>query len=249
MKYKICVAIPIKTGNIDVNKKIIENALDNNPDLIEFRFDYINDVKLISPSFLKALMDCIPPNIPKIYTFRSIREGGKCDLSMGERIAVLRLFIEAKPNYLDIEINSESKLLKNLIDLAYENEVKLIFSYHDFEKSLTNKEVDNIIENFDRKLREELNISMDNIIGNVIKIISTAQDFEDNIVVLNICKKLSQRGNNFVCFAMGELGILSRVLCVRFGSLWTYGSLEDKTAPGQIRIEKIKEIHQLLFNN
>ena len=48
---------------------------------------------------------------------------------------------------------------------------------------------------------------------------------------------------------MGELGIFSRITCVKFGSLLTYGSLEDKTAPGQINIEKIREIHKLLFNN
>ena len=48
---------------------------------------------------------------------------------------------------------------------------------------------------------------------------------------------------------MGEIGILSRILCVKFGSLWTYASMEDKTAPGQIKIEKMREIHQLLFEN
>ena len=85
--------------------------------------------------------------------------------------------------------------------------------------------------------------------GSIFKIILTAQVFDDNIKVLNICKKLSQQDKKFVCFAMGELGILSRILCVKFGSLWTYGSLEEKTAPGQIKIEKIREIHQLLFEN
>ncbi|MFX1448568.1 MAG: type I 3-dehydroquinate dehydratase, partial [Promethearchaeota archaeon] len=214
MKYKICVAIPIKTGDIDINKKIIENALDNNPDLIEFRFDYIDKVKLITPSFLKGLLNCIPSEVLKIFTFRSIQEGGQCDLNIDERLEVLRLFIEVKPDYLDIEINSESKLLKDLIHLAYENEVKLIFSYHDFEKSITYEETDNILERFNRKLRDELIIRSDRIIGNVFKIVITAQDFNDNIVILNICKKLSQREKSFVCFAMGELGMLSRILCV-----------------------------------
>ncbi|MFX0076761.1 MAG: type I 3-dehydroquinate dehydratase, partial [Candidatus Hermodarchaeota archaeon] len=218
-------------------------------DLIEFRFDYIDEVKNISPSFLKGLSNCIPPKVLKIFTFRSIQEGGQYNLSIDERFEVLRLLIEMKPDYLDIEINSESKLLKNLIDLAYGNEVKLIFSYHDFEKSISYKKANDILESFNRKLSEELSISLDNIIGSVIKIIITAQDFDDNVIVLNICKKLSRRNINFVCFAMGEIGILSRILCVKFGSLWTYGSLEDKTAPGQIKIEKIREIHQLLFEN
>ena len=66
MKYKICVAIPIKSGDINIIKKILENTLDNKPDLIEFRFDYIEEIKLLTDSYLKGILNCIPPNIPKI---------------------------------------------------------------------------------------------------------------------------------------------------------------------------------------
>ena len=249
MKYKICVAIPIRSADLNLNKQIIESALEKSPDLIEFRFDYINEAEFITHSLLKELMSTIPPKIPIIFTFRRKQEGGQYNLSKNERLKVLRHLIEVKPDYLDIEINSESKVLKSLIDLAYENKVKLIFSYHDFEKSITYEETAEILKRFDKKLKHELSINVDKINGSIFKIIFTAQDFDDNVQILNTCKKLYQQDKKFVCFAMGELGILSRVLCVKFGSLWTYGSLEEKTAPGQIKIEKIREIHQLLFEN
>jgi len=249
MKYKICVAIPIRSEDINLNKKIIETALDNCPDLIELRFDYINEAEFITLSFLKELMSIIPPKIPKIFTFRRKQEGGQYDLNTNERLDVLRHLIEVKPDYLDIEINSESDVLKSLIDLAYDNKVKLIFSYHDFEKSIKYEETAEILSRFNEKLKQELFIDLHKINGSIFKIISAAQVFDDNVQVLNICKKLSQHDKKFVCFAMGEMGILSRILCVKFGSLWTYGSLEEKTAPGQIKIEKIREIHQLLFEN
>jgi len=249
MKYKICIAIPIKSDDLNINKQIIENALDNSPDLIEFRFDYINEAEFITHSFLKELMSIIPPKIPKIFTFRRTQEGGQYGLSMNERLKVLRHLIVVKPDYLDIEINSESEVLKNLISLAYDNNVKLVFSYHDFEKFVTYEKTAEILNTFEEKLKHELSIDLDKINGSIFKIISTAQVFDDNVQVLNICKKLSQQDKKFVCFAMGEVGLLSRILCVKFGSLWTYGSLEEKTAPGQIKIEKIREIHQLLFEN
>jgi len=249
MKYKICVAIPIKSEDLNTNKKLIETALDNSPNLIELRFDYINEAEFITHSFLKELMSIIPPKIPRIFTFRRKQEGGQYNLSINERIEVLRHLIEVKPDYLDIEINSESKVLKSLIDLAYDNKVKLIFSYHDFEKSITYEETGEILSRFNEKLKQELIIDLYKINGSIFKIISTAQVFDDNVKVLNICKKLSRQDKKFVCFAMGEVGILSRILCVKFGSLWTYGSLEEETAPGQIKIEKIREIHQLLFEN
>ena len=249
MKYKICIAIPIKSDNLNLNKQVIESALKNSPDLIEFRFDYINEAKFITNSFLKKIVGILPPKIPNIFTFRRKQEGGQSNLSTNERLKILKLLIETKPDYLDIEINSESVILKELIELAYNNKVKLIFSYHDFEKSVSYEEIVELLNSFNNKLDHELNIDLDKINGSVLKIISTAQVFDDNIQILNVCKKLSQQNKKFVCFAMGELGILSRILCVKFGSLWTYGSLEEKTAPGQIRIEKIREIHQLLLEN
>ena len=249
MKYKICIAIPIKSADLNINKQLIETALEKSPDLIEFRFDYIHEAKFITHSLLKELMSTVPPKIPKIFTFRRIQEGGQYNLSNNERLEVLRRLIEVKPDYLDIEINSESEVLKKLINLAYNNKVKLIFSYHDFEKFLTYEETAEILNMFDEKLKHELFIDLNKINESIFKIISTAQVFDDNVQVLNICKKLSRQDKKFICFAMGEVGLLSRILCVKFGSLWTYGSLEEQTAPGQIKIEKIREIHQLLFEN
>ena len=249
MKFKICIAIPIKSDDLNINKKIIESALDKNPDLIEFRLDYINEAELITHSFLKELMSTLPPKIPIIFTFRRKQEGGQYDLSRNERLDVLRHLIEVKPDYIDIEINSESEILKVVIDLAYDNKVNLIFSYHDFEKSVTYEETAEILNKFDEKLKHELSVDGYKINGSIFKIISTAEVIDDTVQVLNICIKLSRQDKKFVCFAMGEVGILSRILCVKFGSLWTYGSLEEKTAPGQIKIEKIREIHQLLFEN
>ena len=249
MKYKICVAIPIKSADLNLIKQILETALDCNPDLIELRFDYINEINLITNSFLKGILSLIPTKIPRIFTFRRKQEGGQYDLSVHERLLVLKRLIEVKPDYLDIEINSESEVLNYIIDLAYYNEVKLIFSYHNFDKSLSYDETVEILTRFDQKLKHEILISSDKIIRSIFKIILTAQVFDDNVSVLNTCKKLSQQNKQFICFAMGEIGILSRILCVKFGSLWTYASMEDKTAPGQIKIEKMREIHQLLFEN
>ncbi len=45
---------------------------------------------------------------------------------------------------------------------------------------------------------------------------------------------------------MGELGLFSRIMCVLTGSFLTYVYLEEKTAPGQITIDKMKEILDLL---
>ncbi|MBY9014427.1 MAG: type I 3-dehydroquinate dehydratase [Candidatus Lokiarchaeota archaeon] len=249
MKYKICVAIPIKSDDPNANTQLVETALEKSPDLIEFRFDYIKDIKLITIPFLKDLLKITPSNILKIFTFRSYHEGGKLNLKTDDHLRVLKLLVEGKPDYIDIEINLKLENLNQIINLAYENEVRLILSYHNFDRTISYKEVTALLNNFNNKLMHDLLIGLDKVYGCVYKIILTAQHFDDNVIALNICKKLSQQEIKFVCFAMSDLGVLSRILCVNFGSLWTYGSLVEKTAPGQIKIEKIREIHQLLFEN
>ncbi|MHA1240959.1 MAG: type I 3-dehydroquinate dehydratase [Promethearchaeota archaeon] len=94
MKYKICIVIPIKSADLNINKQIIETALEKSPDLIEFRLDYINEAKFITCSLLKEMMAVIPPKIPIILTFRRKQEGGQYDLSVNERLDVLRHLIE-----------------------------------------------------------------------------------------------------------------------------------------------------------
>ena len=55
MKYKICVPIPVKSSNIDELKPLIGKTLRYAPNLIEFRFDYIDDIQFITPDFVYEL--------------------------------------------------------------------------------------------------------------------------------------------------------------------------------------------------
>ena len=194
-------------------------------------------------------MSLVSPKIPTIFTFRRIQERGQYNLNKGERLQILKLLVEAKPDYLDIEMKSDIKILKIITNLAYKNNIALIFSFHDFEDTPLNEDIIALIEKFEDKLFHECSIDLDKIHDSVFKLIFTPQKFEDNLNVLKICRTLSQDGKKIVCFAMAELGIFSRIICVKFGSLWTYGSLDDKTAPGQVNIKSLREIHQLLFNS
>ena len=140
---------------------------------------------------------------------------------------------------------------KRTIDtnLAYKNNVDLIFSFHDFEDTPTYGETISLLDKLKDKLVHDCSLDLDKIHESVFKLIFTPQKFEDNLNILKICRTISQDGKKIVCFAMGELGIFSRIICVKFGSLWTYGSLGIKTAPGQINVKTLREIHQLLFNS
>jgi len=81
----------------------------------------------------------------------------------------------------------------------------------------------------------------------VCKIVTTAKQVEDNLTTLNFMSTASSK-TKLVCFCMGELGKISRLLSPLFGGFFTFASLErgSETASGQITIQEMKASYELL---
>ena len=248
MNYNICIAIRVKSAILSEIKPILDKVIKKKPNFIELRFDYIDNVQSLSLDFVKDLLNIINHKIPVIFTFRDSSEGGQANISQKERFKILKMFIEAKPEYIDIEMNTNKNMLGEIINLASQNGVKIIYSYHNFEKTIKFDETIKLIQNFNITLNQELSLKPKISQNNIYKVVFTAQTFEDNIIPLRLCKEFSNSAQKLISFCMGTLGIFSRVMCVTVGSFLTYASLEEKTAPGQINIEKMREIYHLFSN-
>ncbi len=249
MKYNLCIPIPIKYAKIEEVKPIIDKAIKSKPNLIELRFDYIPNIKVFSVEFVKDLFNRIHPHAVVIFTLRDSSEGGKLRINQNERFKLLKMLIGTKPEYLDIEMNTETNILDEIINNALQNKVKIIFSHHNFENTTTFDKSLELIRNFKEKLVRGLSLNSKIIEDSIFKIIFTAQNFEDNLIPLKLCKEFSHSNQKVISFCMGELGIFSRIMCVLAGSFLTYASLEEKTASGQININKMKEIYDLFLND
>ncbi len=248
MKYKLCVSIPFKFTSIKDCKPVIDHAIKSKPDFIELRFDFISNIKIISLVFLKELLNFIHPPIAVIFTFRDSSEGGQVEIEQQERFRIIKVFIETKPDYIDIEMNTNENYLREIINLASQRGIKLIFSHHDLDKTLTYEESAYIVHNFHEKLIKRLSIKPKILKNYIYKLIFNAQTFEDNLIPLKLCKNYSNSNQNIVSFCIGTLGVFSRIMCVIKGSFMTYASLDEETAPGQINISKMKEIYNLILN-
>ena len=238
MNFKICIAIPVQVAELTHNKQVISRALKTSPDLIELRFDYLKDINLFDKNLVNGIFKVIAPKIPIIATFRDFNEGGQTTLSTNKKKEIILQLLNCKPDFLDIEIHSDSDLLTKIIDIAEQKEVNLIFSHHNFSETPHLEKILDIIQMFQKSYP----ISKDSI----FKMIFQAQKIEDNFIPFELCKHSKKK--NIISFCMGEIGFLSRIFSVKFGSLWTYGSFTEKTAPGQIQIEKIRKIYKL-FNS
>lgn len=249
MKYNICVPIPIKSANIIELKSIIAESLRSDPNLIELRYDYIDDVRKITQDFATKLLANVQPKIPAIFTFRAHKEGGQMKIDEAIRFETLKTLALSQPNYLDIEMNTEKRILGELINLTNQNKVNLIFSCHNFDKTPSYEIASDQIQNFIDRLREEYGLDTQKMEKIVLKMIFTAQTFEDNFIPLKLCREISKKNIKIISFCMGILGIFSRILCVLNGSFLTYGSLVEETAPGQIDIKSIRDVLNVIQEN
>jgi len=249
MTYNICIPIPIKSNNLGEIKVVVDRALLFNPEFIELRFDFIDTFQNITPDFVESLKNFIKNKSNIILTFRHHSEGGQIKIDEHERLKILKVLMDSQPDFFDIEMNSDIETLSNIISLSYMKKVNLIFSYHNFEKTLTNIMAKDIILRFEERIiKKELN-EFDILGKSIYKLIFTAQNFEDNVIPLELCKEFSKNNKKIISFCMGELGILSRILSVKLGSFLTYAALEEPTASGQIKINTLQQMYKLLFND
>ena len=251
MYDRICISIPITSEKLGVNLKIIENALNEKPDFIELRFDFIDNLAAINQTFLSPLVEFIKSSCLSILTFRSAKEGGKIELDKETRFQLLKTLISSKPNYLDIEMETKEEVLLQIIKLAIKKNVTLIFSHHELIKEIPLLEAHYYyyyyIIGFINRLEDNFKIDTLYIKNCIYKIIFTAEKFIDNLIPLNLCTNLNNKFK-IISFCMGKKGTFSRIFCTKFGSFLTYASLEKETALGQIKIEKIRKCHKLFFN-
>ena len=81
----------------------------------------------------------------------------------------------------------------------------------------------------------------------VCKIVTTAHQITDNLIILNFISQKSAK-TQLVCFCMGELGRVSRLLSPLYGSYFTFASLKkgSETANGQFSLQEMKSTYKIL---
>ncbi len=224
MTIRVCVSIPPKT--VDEALELIQEAEAQNADLIEVRLDSLTEHDKIS-----EIAKCT--KTPLIATNKSVSQHGGFSGTETERQKIL---IDAAKNgfeYVDVDLETpkQKKLIKDIHDAG----VKVIVSFHDFQKTPELQQLEKVLD-------EEVSLGAD-----ICKIITTAQTMKDNLTTLDFVSKASKKVN-LVCFAMGDLGTHSRLVSPVFGAFFTFASLNEKrkTAKGQLTIKEMQLAYDAL---
>lgn len=224
MTPKICVSIlPKSTAEA---LRLIEKAEGTCADLVEVRLDCLEDYSRLADVAVygKTL---------KIATCKLLSCHGKFSGTKNEQLQILLHAAKNGFEYVDVDLNyaTLNETVKELKRLG----AKPIVSFHDFAETPKTAELNSVLESA---------ISSG---ADVCKIVTTATRIEDNLALLNFTSAASRKAK-IVCFAMGELGKISRLLSPLFGGYFTFASLKrgNETAAGQMTIQEIKVAYELL---
>ena len=199
----------------------------DNP-FIELRLDYLSQPLAALPK-LKSFVE-LHPEATFIATCRRAVNGGKFKGSVAAELAVLRKAADCGFPLVDLEFQSAENLkTDDLKDLS--DRVGLILSYHNFKNT--------------RKLDEQF-AEMSKYPADFYKVVSTATNLYDNVVMMKFVETNSGK-NEMVGLCMGEQGIISRVLGVRAGSIFTFGAATrgEETAPGQVLAAELRDVYRI----
>jgi 3-dehydroquinate dehydratase type I len=218
---RICVSVLPKT--VPEALRLIEKAEAAHAGLIEVRIDRLEDCLENN----RGLADLAAHGkTPKIATDMASR-------TETEHRQMLLSAAKSGFEYVDVELSTPQ--LKDLVKELKALGAKPIVSFHKFNGSLGISELNSILE---REIASG---------AEVCKIVTTAKRLEDNLTTLNFTSTASSK-TKLVCFCMGELGKISRLLSPLFGGFFTFASLErgNETASGQMTIQEMKAAYELL---
>ena len=220
LRERICVSIGAKT--IRELSSSINKALDLS-DFLEIRFDFLEQ-----SDFSSAIKITDFVKLRSVFTLRPLKEYGEFRGNEIERIEILKKLYDAHPMFLDVEYDTitNNTSLNNYL----ENKSNVLISWHNFFNTPSD-------EYLEKKINEMKKFS------NNIKLVTMAKNITDSFRLLNLYEKF--KNSNLITFAMGDYGIISRILCTIYGkSPFTYASLEKTIAPGQLSVIEMRRIYE-----
>ena len=222
---RICVSIGRET--ID-DVLAVADSVASQADVLEIRLDYLS-LPAVSP-FLNTLQT------PLLFTNRPAWEGGEFSGDEELRLGALLEAVAENSAYVDLELLAPEESHQSMRTALQESKTKLILSWHNFKNTPSRKE-----------LVGRMALMQDQG-ADIGKIITTANNHQDVLRVLQLQELAEQLNFPLIAFCMGRPGVVSRVATCGLGGYMTYCAVseEEATAPGQLSVKTLREIYSLM---
>ncbi len=218
MNYRIIITL----GEEEL--KDYKNPSIKEADILEIRLDLL-DISFIKGKLLPILKELAKP---VLFTYRNPKDSSESMSTklVYEEISELLQEFNSEENYLDIEIDQEKSIFDSVQDCGY----TLIYSYHNFSKSVNKEGMLNWISK-----KQSPNC--------IYKFAVSPKDISELEIFLKDLNTISKT-YRVIGIAMGEIGVYSRVFGDRFGSFATYSCIGKPRAPGQVNASILRRIRE-----
>ena len=196
-------------------------------DIIKWRADFLPK---------EAILQVAPAIFEKfagrelVFTLRTRAEGGQIELSSEEYVQIIKEVAQLyQPDYIDFEYFSYRDVFEEMLEFP-----NLVLSYHNFQETPEN-------------LMEILS-ELTSLNPKVVKIAVMAHTEQDVLDLMNFTRgfKTLNPEQEYVTISMGKVGKVSRITSDVTGSSWSFASLDEASAPGQISLSSMKKIREIL---
>lgn len=236
---KICVPI------VGVTKEDIINeakTFESIPvDVVEWRVDWfehvfeIEKVKEVLAELRAALKDT-----PLLFTFRTSKEGGEKAIEPDTYAALNKAVAETgNVDLVDVEAFTGDEVVKDIIEAVHKAGVKVVASNHDFDKTPEQADIVGRL------------CKMQELGADIPKIAVMPQSKKDVITLLAATEEMTREHADrpIITMSMAGTGVISRLCGEVFGSALTFGAAKKASAPGQMGVNDLETVLDLLHKS
>lgn len=225
-------------------KEVLEKSreLANLPiDAVEWRADFFEDLLQQEQTLplLSQMREILGGKI-LLFTIRTKNEGGEADLTVDKYTALNAAAAESgHVDLIDVEAFAGDDVVRQNLEAIHKSGVAVVASNHDFHSTPP-------VEELVSRLRK-----MQELDADILKIAVMPTSMAD---VLNLfsatCTMREKYGDRpLITISMSPKGVISRLAGEVFGSAMTFGSVGQASAPGQIPVEKLKTVLDILHES
>lgn len=235
-----CICVPVMEKEKEAIINEIKCLSKSSADMIEWRVDAFEN--LTDFNEIRDIFDEVKPFLKDkifLYTFRSKKQGG-CAAVDAETLSDLHdLAAESGcVDLIDLEYFEIERPARKIHELQ-EKGVKIIASHHDFEETPEAGVMKMLLEKMCAGNADIVKLAV---------MPMTEQDVLDVLAVTSAFKH-ENPDTPVVTMSMGNMGVISRLCGESFGSCITFAAHKQASAPGQMALEDVSKILQMIHES
>jgi 3-dehydroquinate dehydratase-1 len=210
-------------------------------DLIEFRVDHLanaldaQDVARLCAAVAGALR-----GKPMMVTFRTQAEGGITPVSGPAYADFYAAILQGgQADLIDLEFNRGADTVRPVLAAARAAGVATVVSYHDFHATAPAHELVGLMRQMQEWDADIVKVAtMPASAGDVLRLLTATWDMKAN-----------HADRPLITMAMNGVGVVSRLAGEVFGSAATFGMVGEASAPGQIPVEDLLSVLEVIHRS